>query len=287
MSNTAIVLAADSNYMDHAKSLMVNCRRQGSWTGDFCFLCPQECDTSDLEARGVVVFRAPEETWVNQVKFHLFDPWWRRYERLLYMDCDVLVQGSLDELFTELTEKPLGIYMDSCHGVTTRQDWEHFDKLYGSGMESHPELYEQLKVEFPHIDDPRPSSDVMFFAPEVVPDGTVEKLRDIANRYLEANPNRMDQQVTNLLLHDRLSPLTKDHCTWFAFDDPGNRVPQEAQGWRGDEEPVILHYWNMYAPWLEKTPDAGAYLNHRLGRPCREVYLENLSLFNETFPRRS
>lgn len=113
----------------------------------------------------------------------------------------------------------------------------------------------------------------------------MEAILAVQEEFKQANPGGYDQQVIGLVLNDRLVRAGKDFFIWWAFDDPGNRVPSQEKGWRGDESPVVLHYWSMYAPWLEKTPDAGAYYNHRLGRVCRELYAENLSLFDDTFPR--
>ncbi len=286
MTDSVIVVVANKLYLPHAKSLMAGCIRQGDWKGDFCLVCPSECNPFTANEKGIHIFRPPGSDWSHQVKFHLFSPYFQRWRHVLYLDCDVLIQGNLNGLVQALSKKPPGIYFDSCHrrDVTLRQDWEHFDDMYGSGADSHPELYDQLRAEFPHFDKPGFSSDVMFISPEAVASDTVEKLQDIADRYLKANPKRMDQQVANLLLFNQLKPLTKDYCTWFAFDDPGNRVLCPERGWRGDEEPVILHYWDMYAPWRVKTPDAGAYLNHRLNRVCHELYAENLAAFDSVFP---
>jgi hypothetical protein len=186
----------------------------------------------------------------------------------------------------ELAAKPAGLYFDGAHDVPIVKDWKHFDDLHGSGVDSHPERYDDLRQRFPHIDSLTLSSDVVFFPPEMVPPNTVASLQAIGEEFLDLNPARMDQQVMNLLLYDIMKPITKDHCTWWAFDDPGNRVPRETPlpKWYGTEEPQILHYWGMYAPWLKKTPDAGAYFNHRLNRPCREVYEENLAAFDVLFP---
>jgi len=45
-----------------------------------------------------------------------------------------------------------------------------------------------------------------------------------------------------------------------------------------------LYRGTAFATWLEKAQDAGAYFNQRLGRVCRELYMENLAAFEVEFP---
>lgn len=286
--SSTILIVTDDNFLPHAKSLMVNCVRQGSWQGDLCLMCPQNCDVSSLQGRGILIRKCPESRWTNAVKFRIFDPWFKQWSRLLYLDCDVIVQRDLNDACEAMSIRFPKILCDSSHTahVTIRKDWEHFDALSGTGPEAHPEVYERLKAQFPFIDEGILASSVMFFDPSTVPPGTVEQLNSVQESYKEANPGSYDQQVINLVLHDQLAPMEKDYCSWWAFDDVGSRVASTARGWRGDEFPVIIHYWNMYAPWKVKTPDAGAYANERLGRVCHELYAENLAKFEETFPQK-
>ncbi len=284
MSDSVIAIVANDAYLPQVKSLMVNCRRHGNWQGDFCLVSAQDCNPPDLESRGIYVMQAPDATWSMFTKFHIFSDYFKEWKRVLCLDCDILIQGDLNEACDGMAEKFPAILFDGSSDGSIVHNWKHFDALYGDGPEAHPELYDKMREQFPHIDKQILTADVIFFSPETVPSGTVAALQSTAEEFLGANRGRIDQPVYNLVLYDKMAPITKDFCTWFAFDDPGNRVPNEAKGWRGDEAPAILHYWNMYAPWLDKTPDAGAYFNHRLNRVCRELYLENLAAFEETFP---
>ena len=288
MRSSTILIVADDNFLPHAKSLMVNCVRQGSWRGDFCLLCPQNCDTSSLESRGILVRKCPEPRWTYAIKFRMFDPWFNQWSRLLYLDCDVIVQRDLNDACEAMSARFPKILCDNSHtaSVTIRKDWEHFDSLFGTGPKTHPEVYERMKQQFPFIDEGELACDVMFFDPNAVPQETVEQLNSVQESYKEANPGTADQPVINLALHGQLAPMGKDYCSWWAFDDVGSRVPSVECGWRGDEFPVIIHYWEMYAPWKIKTPDAGAYANTRLERVCHELYAENLAKFEEVFPQK-
>ncbi len=284
MSDSVITVVTDDNYLPHAKALVVACVKQGAWEKDFCLLCNSGCNTSSVQGRGIEIFRAPEIQWTNAIKFRLFSPGFRKWKTVLYLDCDILIQGSLNETCAALSKKLPNILCDGPQGSSILDDWVHFDKLSGGDPKTKPEIYAKLRERFPHIDKPVLTSDALFFDPSTIPEDTTGKLFAIQEEFKEINPRSYDQQVMDLLLYDRMESMTKDHCTWFAFDDPGNRVVSVEKGWRGDEAPSILHYWGAYAPWIIKTPDAGAYFNHRLGRVCHELYAENLAAFEKTFP---
>lgn len=291
MNIRVLIIACNNAYLDHAKSLMVGCRRVGKWDGDFAILCAQDFDAGDLPSRGIEIVRTPEPTWSNAVKFWVFGPAFQRWKQALYLDCDVLVQRPLPPACDALAARFPAILMDGTQalpgglGTTILQDWEHFGRLQGVGLDVKPEAYLRLQERFPHVSKPVFVSSAILFDPRSIPDGTAERILDAAAEFLKINPRRYDQQTMCLVLYDRMESSGKDFVTWWAFDEPCNRVPSEARGWRGDEFPAIVHYWGMYAQWLVKTPDAGAYFNERLGKPCREVYLENLAAFDEEFPR--
>lgn len=290
MSSDVIVVLASESHLDHAKSLMVNCRRQGNWKGDFCLITAEDWDVSDLESRGIDVRRAPDAQFSHQTKFWVFSSYFGKWKRLLYLDCDVLVQGDLNVAFEGLSTKLPAIVCDGGQQPeegTVLKGWEYVDDNYGKGLgpAAHPELYDKLRERVTCLDKVTFGSDVMFFCPETIPPHTVTALQAIQKEFAELNPGRYDQPVIMSLLYDRMVPMTKDYCCWFAFDDPSHRVA--SRGWRGDEQPVILHYFSWFAPWIVKQdldPPMGGYFNHRLGRVCHELYQENLAAFEEIFP---
>lgn len=285
MSDSVIVIVANDAYLDQVKSLMVNCRRQGKWQGDFCLMCAEDSGpANDLQDRDIVIYHVPDAKWSMFTKFHIFGASLGGWDRVLCLDCDILIQNDLNECCDGMAKQFPFILFDGSSDGSIVHNWRHFDALYGDGPDAHPELYEKMRAQFPHIDKRILTADVIFFDPASVPEGTVEALQATGEKFLEANRGRIDQPVYNLVLYNKMAPIGKDFCTWWAFDDPGSRVPNEDKGWRGDEFPAIIHYWNSFAPWLEKTPDAGAYDNERLGRVCRELWAENLGAFNETFP---
>lgn len=283
----------DERYLDHAKALIVGAKSDGNWQGDFCILVPDYCNIESVKSRGIYVVKdLSNPTWTNAIKFKIFLESFRRWDRVLYVDCDCLIQGDLHQAIEQEAGKFPKILMEGSQflegglGTTILQDWGHFAKLSGVPREDHQEAFQRLEAAYPFINQPLLASSVMLFEPRLVPEGTVTQLIECQDQFREINPKSYDQQVMNLVLHDHIAPLSKNFATWWAFGEPCNLVESQARGWTGKEDPAILHYWSAFAPWLEKTPDAGAYFNHKLNKPCRTAYLENLSKFDQLFPRR-
>ncbi len=294
MSDSVIVIVANESYIPQVKSLMVNCRRQGNWKGDFCFIAAKNVQASSLARPGIEIMVAPDEEWSMQTKFHVFSDYFRKWDRVLCLDCDVMVQGDLNVACDKLAEKFPSICCDGGQqpeeGPVVRQ-WEYFDDCFGKGKgrQAHPELYDRLYDRFDCMDKLTYTVDIMFFSPQSIAPGTVATLQATHDEFREANLGKADQPVVVSVLYDQMTPITKDFGCWFPFDEPSHRVAQ--RGWHGKEEPVILHYFSWFAPWIVKylsvnpgDPEPGAYRNYRLGRVCHELYAENLAAFDKEFP---
>lgn len=283
MSDSVFVTVADTAYLPHAKSLFVNAVRQGNWKGEFCLICADDTDTSSIEGRGIDILRVTERRCA--MKWRLFDPYFKRWNRLLFLDCDSLVQDDLAKC-EKLAEQFPSIFCDGSQLTTILEDWAHFGRVEGAAPEDLMELYERLQARFPHVHDRLYGSSAFYFSPADVASGTLGDILAVQEEFKELNPGGYDQQVTGLVLHKQLVRASKDYFIWWAFDDPGNRVASEVRGWTGKEEPVALHYWHTFAPWLEKKEDDASRINHRLGRVCLELYRENLAAFETVFPLR-
>lgn len=287
MSKDVVIMVADENYADHAKSLLVNFRRQGEWKGDFCIIAPGNSEwAADLERRCIAVLHVPDASWDFMVKFHAFTPYFWRWDWALCVDIDIMVQGSVQKIFDELGPM-LPSIMCNVEDGPILGGLKYWDEQAGDGPEAHPEVYERLEARFPHVTERMYNMAFIFYEPVSMPPETMTELRLINEEFKEANPTNADQMLVNLHLYSRIKEMTKDYCCFFGFDYPENRIEAESRGWRGDEVPSILHYTRWQAPWIVKEltdPEMGGYRNHRLGRVCHELYAENLALFDEEFP---
>lgn len=285
LSKQVISFVADDSYLDHAKSVMVNCRRQGGWTGDFCMITPL-FDNSDFEQRGIHVLKVPDDQWDFMVKFHAFTPFFHQWDQALCVDLDIMVQGSLQAVFDGLTPR-LPKILCALEDGPILGGLKYWDQQAGEGPDAHPEVYEEIERRFPHVTQRMFNMAFIFYDPASMPPDTMAELQAIHEEFKVANPSNADQMLINLHLYHRLEEAGKDYCCFFGSDEPGSRVASDYRGWRGDEVPAIVHYTRWHAPWIVKQlldPEMGGYRNLRLGRICHELYAENLAAFEEEFP---
>ena len=280
MSDSVILIVADDNYIDHAHALMVGCRKEGEWNGDFCIIMPDGCDDSSFLKRGVSVLHVPDTGFM--AKFWIFSNYFQRWESVFYLDCDMLIQGPIKRAFDQLerTEAEIICHQEDTPAITS---WYTWDKDHNE----HQDLYDEIRAEFPWVEERIWNTAWVLFKPAAIEAELVGKLRALQKRFAICNPEGeggTDQQIIDLLLHKRITQVQdKLFCYWGA-DEPQSRVMSKFRGWTGDEIPIMLHYCRWYAPWVRKEEVADAYLIRRLKKPCFDLYHENLAAFAATFP---
>ncbi len=293
MSDKVIVFVADDEYAEHYKSLAVNCRNEGQYDGDFLWIVPDDAGdwVHDLRQRGFHAFPVQDRGFL--AKFQIFAPYLRQWDQALFMDADCIVQRPLQPLFEQLANWPLES-TNRRRVLAMREDvpvfmgWQIWDKEW----QSHTEIYEEMGQLYPFVNaslnsDKMWNSAVLLYEPASIPEDTVAQLRALQAKYFVCNDpakGGTDEPIIDLLLHNHFAQVgEKGWCHW-GLDEHNSRVPSLSRGWRGDEIPAILHFTRWYAPWVEKEPDADAYLSHRMGRPYIDIYKENLAKFDATFP---
>lgn len=286
-----IVVVADDAYLEHAKYLMVNCRRQGEWKGEFSIISPQSTDTDDLSRRGIDILKVPDNNWTFMTKFWAFTPHYYKWDRALCLDLDTMVQGPIQKIFDGLGPRLPKILCDLEDGP-----------IRGglAPIAEHEEAHLRAGQKYPHIDKRMFNMAFIFYEPRSMPFDTREQLLAVHEEFAELNPTLADQMIINLHMYDRMDIAGKDYVCFFGMDYPCNRIESKYRQWRGDEEPIILHYTRWHAPWVKKEElsgpaaealrergfpaEAGGYRNHRLNRVCHEFYKECVDAFITEFP---
>lgn len=268
MARQVLIAAADPHYSAHVRSLLVNCRIQGGWTGDVVVIVPEDelalCPhLADLQGRGIEVCEVPDSGFM--LKFWMFSDRFRRYERALWLDCDVLVQRPLEALSS--LEFPEAALL-STESATIRDTFWRDEKAI-----EHADVYQWIARNFIHFGQTTYNTSCVLFKPSAFPLDTVRKLRALQDKIKLVNDpggGGTDQQPINLLLYNQFGRIPNDLAVYWAFPTP---------------DTVVVHYCRWYAPWLEKQPGAHAYYNDVLNAPCKHIYDTNLAKFNEVFPK--
>ncbi len=263
-----IVLVCDDKYVPHVKSVLANCRKQGQWEGDVCVIMPEGACATELEGRGFPIFRAPMDR--HYAKYLLFEPAFQKHwGRILYLDCDVIVQKPLGPVFDRLDPEENFVLADIepwdlMHAFT---NWAPTEALK-ENMDIWRWLWGRYDPNYLQF-----NTGVLLWNSAWMPEHIYEFTMNIHKRLEPINThvvNGTDQPAINLAMYGRFAAVSNKLFCYYAF---------------ADDRTVIVHYCSGYAPWIDKTDDMAAYANRTLGRPCHDIYKENLALFETLFPK--
>lgn len=311
MSDQVIVFVADEKFYPHVKSLAVNCRREGGHTGDFLLIHPDDIDPAiadDFTSRGW--WRSPVTDRGFLQKFNLFSPDLKTWRQALFLDADCMVQRPLSLVFEQLDAagpladgtKPILADKEEMPAFLSWRTWDPDHVAHGLKVIQNPDtslspmltegsIYHRIAQRFPHVVSERMwNTSMVAWEPGSIPDDTVERLRALQAEFGECNqPEKggTDQQIIDLLLHQRIRLMPRKNFVYWGLDEFASRVPSVGRGWDGTEIPAVVHYARWYAPWIRKTPDADAYDNNRIGSGvvCFDFYHQNLADFETVFPK--
>ncbi len=143
MKNVVVTLA-NENYLVQAKALFSSIFWNSGWTGDYLLLAhqvPQE-ELAWFREKGIIVYDC-EPLFTDKLgdypsvvldKLYLFTPYFKKWSHVIFMDADMVVRASLDEL-TKVKD----------FAATTDQD--HY--AVGYNIREQPgDLYEKLRSQF-------------------------------------------------------------------------------------------------------------------------------------------
>lgn len=266
LADSVVILAADGNYIQHAKALFVNCRMRGQWEKDFALVTTKGTDVSDFSRRGIHILESESTDGFYQ-KLSVFSPFFRKWNYAMYMDCDIIVQDTLAPILAEI---------EDCSLLGDIEPFDLFHMFtYWATMETYnnaPEgIYRWLWTNF----DPRYiqyNTAIMPFRPWGIPVDAVDRLTAMERKIHPINIHVVrgtDQAVINLAFYRQFTSIRNKLFSYWQHEGPESRV---------------LHYCSGYAPWIEKKPGMDAYGNPRFQLPCYDIYKANLSRWEEVFP---
>ena len=267
MLSSAIVLVANEPYLPHARSVMVNCRRQGKWTGDFCLVIPPEVDATEFTSRGIHVL--PDSGGKYQRKFAIMDPFFLKWEIMVYLDCDVLVQAPLAPL---LHEVEWGTILADREPFDLNHAFTYFAKPEDL---KNPETQERLQWLWDKYDREwnQFNAGIMLWHPRCMPEDGQEQLNAMRDKLQPINTHcggGSDQTILDLVYYKRFRQVRSNlFCYW-------------RQAW---EQTIIVHTCAGYAPWIENPSDQESRVNEKLNRPYYDIYTEHLAAFDKEVPK--
>jgi len=263
MKKEVVVLVADKNYKEHAKSLFVNIKKEGQWDGDYCLLTNMIIDDyQEFIDKGIYV-KQIDMSNPFYVKFSVFDSYFKQWEKVMYLDCDILINGPLSTIKNldntdmycdgeKITIRDL-FTMWYCGGLAEQINGKHFN----TNMDQ--ESLNDLDTNF-NVENLCFNSAFMYFNTKLINETTVNELEILRDRYKKINfhvglTEGTDQPILNLLFINNWTQIPNKYVSYFGDQDSNT---------------IVSHYCHWSAPWTNNAPGA------------HSRYINNLNNFNNT-----
>ena len=263
MKKEVVLLVADKNYKEHAKYLFVNIKKDGQWDGDYCLLTNMnEDDYYEFVEKGIYV-KQIDMSNPFYVKFSIFDVFFKKWEKVMYLDCDILVNRSLSTI--KMLES-VDMYCDGERNTVR----DLFTMWYNGGLADQINgKHYNINIDSETLLDLDNNFDVgklcfnsafMYFNTKLINDSTVTKLENLKERFKKINYHvglneGTDQPILNLLFLDEWTQIPEKYVSYFGDQDSNT---------------IVSHYCHWSAPWT------GSVMN------TYNRYLENLNNFQNT-----
>ncbi|MEI6058961.1 MAG: glycosyltransferase, partial [archaeon] len=255
MKKNLIVTLADENYVQQAKQLFSSIYFNSGWKGDYMLLShdiPEE-KLQWFKKKGIIVKKCKPlsdkiigfRNWPYTIlsKFYLFDKGMSKWDHIIFLDSDIIVRKSLEDL-----EKLGGFYASydfRLDGKYPRSIKEQFSKPGIFSNTKDKILFNHLKKEF-NLKNKSFNSGVMVIKTSDTKKETLSDLIYLFNSYgrLTKNP---DQAILNLYFK-KFNILPERYNSW----------PDYLANYYGlspsEMEENILHFMGEKKPWLKDSP---------------------------------
>ncbi len=209
MKNNLLVTLADKNYIDQVKQLFSSVYWNAGWKGDYMLLAheiPEE-DLAWFRDKGILIRHCksihnvnfPDTFPITHIdKFYLFTPEFKKWDTIVYLDADIIVRYSLEEL-THI--KGFCAVRDSV-GYRLLKKQFHF-------INSEDVLSKKFKKEFKK-NAPAFNAGVIAFSTDVIAEDSFETLCELLVKYYKNLAMGLgDQPIFNLYFHKRWKKLSR------------------------------------------------------------------------------
>ena len=233
-SKTLLVTLADSNYIQHAKQLFSSVYWNAGWKGDYMLLAHEvpEAELVWFRERGILVRECtpivrPTLAGVYPLsvlnKFYLFTPEFQKWENVLFIDPDIIVRYSLDDV------------------AHVRGFHAHRDSTFLGVLQNQfaPGSFKNLDF---NPNAPALNTGVMAFSTDIIVESTFDAMLNMATRY-ENISLYAEQSILSLYFYGTWRHLSFLYNIFMpALIDRYHIAPAHIDG-------PILHFCGKDKPW--------------------------------------
>ena len=237
-----IVTLADANFIAQAKQLFSSVYHNAGWEGDYLLLACgiSESDKEWFRSKGILVYDAPllsldpvgskKYPPIVLSKFYLFKEYFKQWNKVFFLDADIIVRGSLDGAmrFDGFTAPAATIRM---HGELIEEDSLLKKRLL--------KKYKLSALPF--------NTGVFVIDTNIIDGTTFDRLMSLYEEFGTLNVHG-EEPTLNLFFYKQ----------WNKLEMTYNSIPAHMQRfYRMDKEKLlayVIHFVNSVKPWTADSP---------------------------------
>jgi len=255
MKKSLLVTLADKNYIEQAKQLFSSVYWNAGWKGDYMLLAYElpEKQLKWFRRKGILIKKCNpsldkmSERWPSVIlsKLYLFAPEFKKWKNVVFLDADIIVRASLDEL-TEIrgfaAAKSHAKILNICH----RPLFIRLKKRNISKLNEVKRRYNTNAEAF--------NAGVLVFNTDVIKKDTLNRLKKLAEHYIEICP-AIDELSLSIVFYKKWTELPQVYNIYPDFlKEHYNIKAKRVKG-------IILHFV-LNKPWDKKSPFYNEWLNN-------------------------
>jgi lipopolysaccharide biosynthesis glycosyltransferase len=245
-----IVICTDNNYIKHVRYNINNIRdRHGEI--DICVIFEEKYETeikSNLSEFNVILksFKRKRNDLTSfGQKYHIFDTFFKNWEKILYIDCDTFIFSDLSPLFNLLDTNDFIVDFETNSIKNFFSMWVNsIPFITDNQNEIHNKFIELENESNIDVNQDGFNSGILLFNSKLINDETIDNLYNLSDKYKLINRHGQnggqegDQPILNLLFGQYCTQVPNN---MFCF-------------WRGiDDRTIISHFCRWEAPWVNGT----------------------------------
>lgn len=253
--NKLIIFGTDENYLNHIKYNINNIRDKHGQI-DICIIYDKSKEDKIkpiLEKYNILFF--PVATPYDRayyIKYHIFETYFKSWNKILYLDCDTMIFDKLNILFDLLNENN-NLFVDF-----EGNSIEKFFTMWSPINESNQNDYNLLAQET-DIKKYGFNTGILLYNSSIIKEDTVKKLYDLHEKYKNINKHvetGTDQPIINLIYSEIAQQIPNHYFSfWTEYNDNN----------------LISHFCRWDPPWNNVA------FNNKIGMIYTDYYNKMLN----------
>jgi len=247
-----IILVTDINYLKHIKYNINNIRENFN-TADIVVITNDNDSIEvqkELEKYNIIIYTVNNKNNPFYIKYHIFDEYFKKWDKILYLDCDTMILRNADILFDLID--------DQSKMLVDFEEWQvikYFDSYCPRTQENEKEYISLLNEDY--INSNGFNTGILLYKSSIISKEIINKIQEYHVKYERINKHvekGTDQPIINLAFGNQCKQISNNYFSFWK---------------RFNENSLILHFCRWEAPWFNET------FNNKINQRYVDYYNNN------------